>query len=1091
MDTKAFLVNGTDNSNGNVLIINQNGLLGPICDDYFGPKEASVICKQLGYEKAKSYTVGSFYGEAPYFAMDDVKCSGKEKFLQSCQFKFQDDCGRSEGAGVVCKITSDDQSANLQKTTENPITHFIGCQHLKNFDGKCDQVNNNPFCQFDGGDCIEDCDAELRPLLGDGQCNEEANIAECQYDAGDCCSSSLINQPGCSNQYCRGFLMSNGVCDEINNTPQCAHDGLDCITQSCTIKKWVGDGICDDFMNTDICDYDGGDCCGLHVNSDYCHDCLCKSEESGCDEPGMHDGHCNVHNNKTACGYDGGDCLNGCQQSLYFNGRCDLINNQTECNFDVGECLEHQVECQHKDWIGDGKCQDINNTPECNYDGWDCCHPHNHSPTVLYGLPGFASNIATPANHNMKGLLMPPDQTAWGFELDMDFCHDCICHTDCQMSKLHNYVCDEVNNKAECNFDGGDCSICQWDLLTNGQCDSYNNKSACQYDNGECTGECIHIWNVGDGECDIFNNKSSCGYDGGDCINCVQHQWYGDGLCDTFLNNLNCNFDGGDCTCEEELIGDGHCDSVNHKAHCGNDGGDCNCFWDGFDGGDCGDPECPYPSWIADGICDMDNNNPECDWDGDDCCSTESEYDANCCMGITEVLYAFPNYHECTAEGLLDVNCACVVDDINSCTFPERKGDGICDLSNNNLHCLYDGGDCDNCNEQYMNDGKCHFFNNHTNCNFDGGDCLGLDEDCQASIGDGFCDMFVNNERCHYDGGECCDERINSNGGGDIVPFIWCPECGFGCVDPDNVIDNVIGDECLMSHWIGDGFCDIENNNPECNWDGQDCCSADSKYVSQCCPGVSESYWYETYSACTFNGPIDPKCSCVEDTIFPTCTFPDRKGDGICDLNNNNEQCHFDGGDCDKCQDEYMNDGRCHFFNNHTNCDFDGGDCLGLDEDCQASIGNGFCDIYTNNERCHFDGGECCDKRFPEEEFFTMIWCPECGFGCVDPAFHSKPNLTPGCDIGGDGADCHSCLVEKIGDGHCDEPNNKFNCDFDGGDCCYKMSPSPINIETEIGFNMGVDYQYNINVISYCVDQGKIHISSELQRTSKCILRYV
>ena len=1143
MDTQAFLVNGTDNSNGNVLIINQNGLLGPICDDSFGPKEASVICKQLGYEKAKSYTVGSFYGEAPYFAMDDVKCSGGEKFLKSCQFKTQDDCGHSEGAGVVCSSsTSDDESADLQKPTENPISHFIGCQYLEYHDGNCDQVNNNPFCNFDGGDCIEECDWQLRPLLGDGQCNEEANIAECQYDAGDCCSSSsMIVQPGCSNEFCRGFLMSNGVCDEINNTPQCANDGLDCITQTCTIKKWIGDGVCDDFMNTDICDYDGGDCCGPHANTDFCYDCLCKSEEAGCDQPMIHDGQCNVHNNKTACGYDGGDCLTGCQQSLYFNGRCDLINNKTECNFDVGECLEHQVECWHKDWIGDGICQDINNTPECNYDGWDCCN-HNHPPTPPLGLPGIAINIATPPNPNMKAHMIDWD--------GLDFCYGCICHTDCQMSSLGNFVCDEANNKPECDYDDGDCSLCHWELLNNGQCDSYNNKSECQYDNGECTGECIHTWNVGDGECDIFNNKSSCGYDGGDCMICNQHDWYGDGICDDFMNHDNCNFDGGDCVCEEELIGDGHCDSNNHKSHCDHDGGDCICNYDllingvcdaqnnnefcEFDGGDCiecspeegdngscnpqclvdmlinGDcdvieeecdsdndedcgeyPECPFPAWIGDGVCDFPNNNPECDWDGDDCCSTESYYYHQCCYGKTltniyDIGIDIYDYNECTAEGPLKVTCNCVVHpDLNSCAFPERKGDGICDLGNNNLHCLYDGGDCDNCNEEYMNDGKCHFFNNHTNCDFDGGDCLGLDEDCQASIGDGACDMFVNNERCHYDGGECCDERI-PNGGGEITPFIWCPECGFGCVDPDNINEDIIEEECTKAHWLGDGYCDIENNNPECNWDDGDCCSTDSYYSSECCPSLtSEWHSYPTFSLCTADGPLDPKCSCGADTSTPICTFPERKGDDICDLSNNNEQCQFDGGDCDKCKDEYMNDGRCHSFNNHTNCDFDGGDCLGLDEDCQASMGNGFCDMYTNNERCHFDGGECCDERIPNE-VFIMIWCPECGYGCVDPAFNSKPNLTPGCDTGG-GGDCDSCLVEKIGDGQCDDQNNRFKCDFDGGDCCDK----PINTDSSISFNIGP--VYDIEIISYCVDQGKYMLPQEheLQVKSKYDLRYV
>lgn len=28
------------------------------------------------------------------------------------------------------------------------------------------------------------------------------------------------------------------------------------------------------------------------------------------------------------------------------------------------------------------------------------------------------------------------------------------------------------------------------------------------------------------------------------------------------------------------------------------------------------------------------------------------------------------------------------------------------------------------------------------------------------------------------------------------------------------------------------------------------------------------------------------------------------------------------------------------------------------------------------------------------------------------------------------------CSVSNIGDGHCDEINNKEQCDWDGGDCC-------------------------------------------------------
>ena len=30
--------------------------------------------------------------------------------------------------------------------------------------------------------------------------------------------------------------------------------------------------------------------------------------------------------------------------------------------------------------------------------------------------------------------------------------------------------------------------------------------------------------------------------------------------------------------------------------------------------------------------------------------------------------------------------------------------------------------------------------------------------------------------------------------------------------------------ECAVPQWAGDSFCDDENNNPECGFDGGDCC---------------------------------------------------------------------------------------------------------------------------------------------------------------------------------------------------------------------------------------------------------------------------
>ena len=33
-----------------------------------------------------------------------------------------------------------------------------------------------------------------------------------------------------------------------------------------------------------------------------------------------------------------------------------------------------------------------------------------------------------------------------------------------------------------------------------------------------------------------------------------------------------------------------------------------------------------------------------------------------------------------------------------------------------------------------------------------------------------------------------------------------------------------ISDLCLMPHLVGNGYCEDENNNPECEFDSGDCC---------------------------------------------------------------------------------------------------------------------------------------------------------------------------------------------------------------------------------------------------------------------------
>jgi len=80
------------------------------------------------------------------------------------------------------------------------------------------------------------------------------------------------------------------------------------------------------------------------------------------------------------------------------------------------------------------------------------------------------------------------------------------------------------------------------------------------------------------------------------------------------------------------------------------------------------------------------------------------------------------------------------------------------------------------------------------------------------------------------------------------------------------------------------------------------------------------------------------------------CVVPHWKGDNLCDDENNNEGCDWDGGDCcgpdvkttycSKCEcldpawgpchsDPWKGDNWCDDENNHPGCEYDGGDCCG------------------------------------------------------------------------------------------------------------------------------------------------------------------
>ena len=80
-------------------------------------------------------------------------------------------------------------------------------------------------------------------------------------------------------------------------------------------------------------------------------------------------------------------------------------------------------------------------------------------------------------------------------------------------------------------------------------------------------------------------------------------------------------------------------------------------------------------------------------------------------------------------------------------------------------------------------------------------------------------------------------------------------------------------------NWIGDGYCNHQNNNAYCSYDGGDCCGENVNMF--------------------FCNPNSGLCQCIiGDTNHGECPNPGWIGDGYCDDVTNNQYCNYDGGDC-------------------------------------------------------------------------------------------------------------------------------------------------------------------------------------------------
>ncbi|XP_062608857.1 deleted in malignant brain tumors 1 protein-like isoform X3 [Saccostrea cucullata] len=85
----------------------KNNRWGTICGRNWDYRDASVICRSLGYSERGLVVLNSVFGGGTgTIHLNDVQCSGKETGLFNCTYSETSSCSHSEVAGAICILPS-------------------------------------------------------------------------------------------------------------------------------------------------------------------------------------------------------------------------------------------------------------------------------------------------------------------------------------------------------------------------------------------------------------------------------------------------------------------------------------------------------------------------------------------------------------------------------------------------------------------------------------------------------------------------------------------------------------------------------------------------------------------------------------------------------------------------------------------------------------------------------------------------------------------------------------------------------------------------------------------------------------------------
>ncbi|GAV05681.1 hypothetical protein RvY_15774 [Ramazzottius varieornatus] len=118
-DGEVRLIGGSTEYEGNVQIYHDHKW-GSVCDDGWDIRDATVVCRQLGYTRSDFGTTNSRFGlGGRQIWLSNVQCWGYERNLTTCRSDGwgNSDCDTNEAAGVICKRPTNGRTSSVNTRT--------------------------------------------------------------------------------------------------------------------------------------------------------------------------------------------------------------------------------------------------------------------------------------------------------------------------------------------------------------------------------------------------------------------------------------------------------------------------------------------------------------------------------------------------------------------------------------------------------------------------------------------------------------------------------------------------------------------------------------------------------------------------------------------------------------------------------------------------------------------------------------------------------------------------------------------------------------------------------------------------------------